>query len=90
MQITIDLPSDLEQDLMWQADEAQVPLSELVLQVLRQGIQTQATVNAQWPDLVLAYEGMPDFPPFESYHEELLPPSEQGAFRLKWRHNLHV
>ena len=65
---------------MRQADETKVPLSELVLKALRQGIQTTATVNAQWPELVLAYDGMPDFPPFESYRDELLPPSEQELF----------
>ena len=78
MQITIDLPPDLEHDLMRQADETKVPLSELILQALRQGIQTVPLVNSQWPDLVLSYEGMPDFPAFESSREELLPPSEQG------------
>ncbi|NET48702.1 MAG: hypothetical protein F6K09_08245 [Merismopedia sp. SIO2A8] len=80
MQITIDLPPDLEQDLVRQADEAKVPLSELVLKALRQGIQTAPTVNVQWPDLILSYEGMPDFPAFESYREELLLPSEQELF----------
>ncbi|MEM9219015.1 MAG: hypothetical protein AAGD25_32365 [Cyanobacteria bacterium P01_F01_bin.150] len=80
MQITINLPPDLEQDLMRQADKTKIPLPELVLKVLRRGIQATATVNAQWPDLILAYEGMPDFPAFKSYREELLPPSEQELF----------
>ncbi len=31
---------------------------------------------SQWPDIVLSYEGSPDFPAFESYRDELLPPRE--------------
>ena len=80
MKLTIELPPDLAQDLMRQADETKLPLSKLVLKTLRQGIQATATVNAQWTELVLAYDGMPDFPPFESYRDELLPPSDQVLF----------
>jgi hypothetical protein len=36
MQITIDLPPDLEQDLIRQAAQSNVPLQTLVLQALRQ------------------------------------------------------
>ena len=78
MQITIDLPPDLEQDLMRQAEQSNVPLSTLILQVLRQ--ITQKPSIPQWPDTILSYQGIPDFPAFESYREELLPPSEAELF----------
>jgi hypothetical protein len=76
MQITIDLPPDLEQDLMRQAAQSNVPLQVLILQILHQLIQSAPNSIAQWSDDVLFYEGMPDFPSFESYRDELLPPCE--------------
>lgn len=79
MQITIDLPPDLEQDLIRQAAQSNVPLQALILQVLGQIIQTPS-ISLQWSDVVLAYKGIPDFPAFESYREELLPPREPELF----------
>ncbi|PSB21964.1 hypothetical protein C7B65_00665 [Phormidesmis priestleyi ULC007] len=73
MQITIDLPPDLEQDLIRQAAQSSVPLQTLVLQALRQIIQTTPSSMSQWSDVILFYEGVPDFPAFESYRDELLP-----------------
>lgn len=80
MQITIDLPPDLEQDLIRQATQSNVPLQVLVLQALRQLIQTTTGSISQWPDVVLSYEGIPDFPAFESHRDELLSPSEPELF----------
>ncbi|MBD2314204.1 hypothetical protein H6G20_21270 [Desertifilum sp. FACHB-1129] len=76
MQITIDLPPDLEQDLIRQAAQSNIPLQTLILQVLRHRIQTPALTDYQWPEAILAYQGIPDFPAFESYRDELLPPRE--------------
>ena len=78
MQITIDLPPDLEQDLMRQAEQSNIPLTILILQILQQ--LTQKPSIPKWPDTVLAYEGIPDFPAFESYRDELLSPSEPELF----------
>ncbi|MEM9264765.1 MAG: hypothetical protein AAGA46_04505 [Cyanobacteria bacterium P01_F01_bin.13] len=78
MQITIDLPPDLEQDLIRQAEKSNIPLPTLILQVLRQ--LTQKPSIPRWPDTILAYEGIPDFPAFESYRDELLPPNEPELF----------
>ncbi|NJL39686.1 MAG: hypothetical protein HC840_15895 [Leptolyngbyaceae cyanobacterium RM2_2_4] len=72
MQITIDLPLDLEQDLIRQATQLNVPLQVLILQALRQLAQTMINFNVQWSEDVLSYEGLPDFPAFESYHDEIL------------------
>ncbi|NEO72017.1 hypothetical protein [Moorena sp. SIO3H5] len=80
MQITIDLPPDLEQDLIRQAVQLNVPIQTLVLQGLRQLIQTAPSSIPQWSDLVLSYEGIPDFPAFESYRDQLLPPREPELF----------
>jgi hypothetical protein len=79
MQITIDLPQDLEQDLIRQATQSNVPLQSLIIQALRQLAQTSLPIS-QWSELVLSYEGMPDFPDFESYRNELLPPREPELF----------
>lgn len=73
MQITIDLPQDLEQDLIRQAAQSNVPLQALIIQALRQLTQPTPTTVSPWSDAVLSYEGMPDFPAFESYCDELLP-----------------
>ncbi len=80
MQITIDLPQDLEQDLIRQAAQSNIPLQTLIIQVLRQLTQTTPGTVSQWSDVVLSYKGMPDFPAVESYRDELLPPREPELF----------
>jgi hypothetical protein len=80
MQITIDLPQDLEQDLIHQAAQSNIPLQTLVLQALRQLVQPQTTTIAEWPAEILNYQGDRDFPAFESYRDELLPPREPRLF----------
>jgi hypothetical protein len=77
--ITIDLPQDLEQDLIRQAAQSNIPLQSLIIQALRQLAQTTPPIS-QWSELVLSYEGTPDFPAFESYRDELLPPHEPELF----------
>jgi len=72
MQITIDLPPDLEQDLLRRAAESNIPLQTLIVETLRQS--TQKLAQAEWSKLVLSHVGIPDFPAFESYRDELLPP----------------
>ncbi|MBD1997144.1 hypothetical protein H6G00_10990 [Leptolyngbya sp. FACHB-541] len=80
MQITINLPPDLEQDLIRQAEQSNIPLQTLILQALRQMIQTPPVSTSQWSKVILSYEGSPDFPAFESYRDELLPPREPELF----------
>ncbi|MFE4108535.1 hypothetical protein [Almyronema epifaneia] len=80
MQITINLPPDLEKDLIRQASQANIPLQTLILQALRQVAQPTAATTPQWPEIVLSYEGTSDFPAFESYRDELLPPREPELF----------
>ncbi|NJM66263.1 MAG: hypothetical protein HC851_11690 [Acaryochloris sp. RU_4_1] len=80
MQITIDLPQDLEQDLIRQATQSNIPIQTLILQALRQLTQTAPSPVSQWSDAVLSYSGIPDFPAFESYRDELLPPREPELF----------
>ncbi|MEM8637945.1 MAG: hypothetical protein AAGG51_03875 [Cyanobacteria bacterium P01_G01_bin.54] len=80
MQITIDLPPDLEQDLIREATQSNVPLQTLILQSLRRIIQTPSVAQSQWSEIILSYEGNPDFPAFERYRDELLPPREPELF----------
>ena len=80
MQITIDLPPDLEQDLIRQAEQSNVPVQTLILQALRQIIQPLSVSAFQWSETILSYEGTTDFPAFESYRDELLPPREPELF----------
>ncbi|MBE9171037.1 hypothetical protein IQ238_27140 [Pleurocapsales cyanobacterium LEGE 06147] len=80
MQITIDLPPDLEQDLIRQAEQSNVPLQTLILQALRRMVQTPPVSTSQWSEVILSYEGIPDFPAFESYRDDLLPPREPELF----------
>lgn len=80
MQITINLPPDLEQDLIHQASQSNVPLQTLILQVLRQITQKPTGAISQWSDVILSYEGVSDFPAFESHRDELIPPSELELF----------
>lgn len=80
MQITIDLPPDLEQDLLRQAKQSNIPLQTFILQALRQIIQPPSVLTSQWSESILSYEGSPDFPAFESYRGDLLPPRELELF----------
>ncbi|MBD2070214.1 hypothetical protein H6F93_22320 [Leptolyngbya sp. FACHB-671] len=80
MQIMIDLPPDLEQDLIRQAAQSNVPLQTLILQALRQLIHSKSDSTSQWLEVILSYKGSPDFPAFESYRDELLPPREAELF----------
>jgi hypothetical protein len=80
MQITIDLPQDLEQDLIRQATQSNIPLQTLILQALRQLTQAAPSTASQWSDTVLSFGGIRDFPAFESYRDELLPPREPELF----------
>lgn len=80
MKITIELPQDLEQDLIRQAAQSNVPLQTLIIQALRQLTQPAPTLASQWSDVVLSYIGIPDFPAFESYRDELLSPREPELF----------
>jgi hypothetical protein len=80
MQITIELPQDLEQDLIRQAAQSKVPLQTLIVRALRQLTQPAPTSDSQWSDVVLSYIGIPDFPAFESYRDELLSPREPELF----------
>lgn len=80
MQITIDLSQDLEQDLIRQAVQSNIPLQTLIIQALRQLAQSAPTPTFLWSEVVLSYGGIPDFPAFESYRKELLPPREPELF----------
>lgn len=80
MQIMIDLPQDLEQDLIRQATQSNISLQTLILQTLRQLAQAAPSIASQWSDTVLSFDGIPDFPTFESYRDELLPPREPDLF----------
>lgn len=80
MQITINLPLDLEQELLRQAEQSKVPLQTLILQALRQMIQPPSVYTFQWSESILSYDGIPDFPPFESYRDDILPPSDPELF----------
>jgi hypothetical protein len=80
MQITIDLPQDLEQDLIRQAAQSNMPLQSLIIQALRQLAQPSQPPTSQWSDVVLSHTGVSDFPAFESYRDELLPPREPELY----------
>lgn len=80
MQIMIDLPQDLEQDLIRQATQSNIPLQTLILHALRQLTQATPDSASQWSDTVLSFGGIFDFPSLESYRDELLPPREPELF----------
>jgi hypothetical protein len=72
MQITIDLPQDLEQELIRQSNQLNIPIETLILQSLRQLNQGIPSPVSGWSELIQNYEGIPDFPAFESYRDESL------------------
>lgn len=80
MQITVDLPPDLERDLIRQAAQANVSLQALILQALRQLAHKPHSKASQWSDIILSYSGIYDFPAFESYRDEHLSSREPELF----------
>lgn len=80
MQVTINIPKDLEHKLIQQATRLNIPLESFILQSLRPLTQTTQSKVACWSDTILSYKGDPDFPAFESYRDELLPPREPELF----------
>jgi hypothetical protein len=80
MQITINIPQDLESILMLQADQLNIPLETLIEQSLHRLSNLDPSNSSQWSSEILSYQGIPDFPTFESYREELLPLSERELF----------
>lgn len=74
MQIAIDLPRDLEQDLIRQAEGENISLQTLIIQALRQLRSDNPARVSEWPAIVLSYDGIPDIPTFKSYRAELLIP----------------
>lgn len=67
MQITLNIPEDLEQNLLQQATQLNIPLGTFIVQSLHQLTQTEQNNISPWSDIILSYNGIPDFPPFESY-----------------------
>jgi hypothetical protein len=74
MQITIDLPPALEQDLIRQAAKFNVPLQTLILQALRRTIQTPPMATFQWSEVI--------FPMKEFLTSLLSSPTAMNSFRL--------
>ncbi|HIK30653.1 MAG TPA: hypothetical protein IGS17_14315 [Oscillatoriales cyanobacterium M59_W2019_021] len=76
--LTLQLPDELDRLLAFRATQLNLSLEALVLQTLTQLLavpQSQQPV-LQWSEIVLTFTGIPDFPPFESSRDELLPPRE--------------
>ena len=80
MQLTINLPQDIERALIRQATLSNVSIQVLVIEALRQQVQGQSGVALPWPEAILSYQGTPDFPAFESYRDDLLPLTEPELF----------
>lgn len=76
--LTLQLPDELDRLLAFRATQLNLSPEALVLQTLTQLLaipQPQQPV-LQWSEIVLTFTGIPDFPPFESSRDELLPPRE--------------
>ncbi|MCP2728600.1 hypothetical protein [Limnofasciculus baicalensis] len=80
MQITIQLPDELEQHLARCANQLNISLENFILESLEQLTQSSKTKVSEWSDAILSYTGTPDFPAFELYREDLLPPPEMELF----------
>ena len=80
MQITINLPPDLEQTLLRQAAQSNVSLQTVILQALRQLTPIPQSATSQWSDVILSDDGIPDFSPFEFDRDELLAPPDPELF----------
>jgi len=50
--------------------------SGLIRKAVREWLGKKALGNPGWPPIVLEWQGVPDFPAFESHRGELLPPPD--------------
>ncbi len=50
--------------------------SSLIRRLVRWWLDKKGRSNRSWPPEILGWQGIPDFPSFESYRDELLPPRE--------------
>jgi hypothetical protein len=55
-------------------------LVQTLLESLQRETQNASSTVSQWSEAVISYEGIPDFPAFESYRDELLLPCEPDLF----------
>jgi hypothetical protein len=71
--LTLQLPDDLDRLLAFRATQLNLSLEALILQTLTQLLTVPASQQpvSQWPEIILTFTGIPDFPPFESYRDEL-------------------
>lgn len=79
--LTIQLPDELDHQLARRATQLNLSLEALILQSLIQLLAHPQSepADSQWSEAVLTFAGIPDFPAFESYRDELLPPRELEA-----------
>lgn len=80
MQIMINLPQDLEEELLRQSAQSNISLQTLIIQALCQLTQSVPAPVLQWSNAILSYQGISDFPTFESYRNELLLTQEMDLF----------
>ncbi|MBU6298793.1 MAG: ribbon-helix-helix protein, CopG family [Alphaproteobacteria bacterium] len=50
--------------------------SGLIRKAVREWLEKKALGSPAWPPAILDWQGVPDFPSFESHRDELLPPRE--------------
>ena len=79
MEITIKLPQDLEKELLQKANQDNISLHNLILQVLRQITTQKPKSETQWPEAILTYEGISEFPAFESYRQQLVTKTQTSS-----------
>jgi hypothetical protein len=72
----------LDDDTATELDKTAKKLGEtrsgLIRKAIREWLEKKKLGNPGWPALVLEWQGAKDVPPFESYRDELLPPSEDA------------
>ncbi len=50
--------------------------SGLIRKAVREWLDKKKSGDPNWPPVILEWVGEPDFPPFESHRDELVPPRE--------------
>ena len=68
MNVNIDIDKQLSEQLTIAAKNRNQPINAIINEALSLWFKTNE--ESEWPDDVLAYEGIPDFPTFESHRQD--------------------
>ncbi len=73
MHFNIYINDHLGSQLISTAEKQGITRNRLICKALQEFVKKE---NSEWPDIIMQFQGIPDFPAFEESRGELLPAQE--------------